>query len=342
MLFQKTSVMKPTVFTIMIMVPFFCCSQYTYKNLQVNFLETNAELKNYSYQNLRLYPIYAKQSFKSQFKNVGKYMPLQEALQKKKLKITEKTNGGDVNNLTIENVSNDTIIIICGDVIKGGQQDRIVQKDIVLKPKSGKKNLEVFCVESGRWSAREAAVVPAQNRVSTAAIETPPPAQFEGHYNKGSMGLRKVVEKDKDQSKVWSKVEEINTSNKTTTSTKTYTAITSSADFTKKLNGYIQFFKNKFVADTNVIGVVIVTGNKVLGCDMFATPALFSSQFQSLLHSYATEAIISGEPVTVTVTVVKAYMDKLLGNESMQQSTLKEKGNAFVEKGKKLRVSSFD
>ena len=75
---------------------------------------------------------------------------------------------------------------------------------------------------------------------------------------------------------------------------------------------------------------------------MFATPTLFKSQFQSLLHSYATEAIISGKPVTVTAPVVKAYMDQLLGDETRQQSTLKQKGNAFVEKGKKLRVSSFD
>ncbi len=146
------------------------------------------------------------------------------------------------------------------------------------------------------------------------------------------MSLRKVVEKDKEQAKVWSNVEEINMKNKTTTSTITYTAITNSADFSKSLNAYLQFFKNKFVADSNVIGVVVVSGNKVLGCDMFATPALFSSQFQSLLHSYATETIISGKPVTATATVVKAYMDKLLGNETTQQSTLKQKGTAFVER----------
>ena len=338
--------MKPTLFTILMVLPFLSFSQYTYKNLQVNFLQTDAQLKNYSFQNLRLYPIYAKQSFKSQFKTIGKYMPLQEALQKKKLKITEKTNGGSVNNLTIENISSDTIIIICGDVVKGGQQDRIVQKDVVLKPKSGKQNLEVFCVESGRWSAERpsSASQPSStvSRRSTNNIKVEEEAKFEDHYNKGSMGLRKVVEKEKDQSKVWSKVEEINTNNKTTTATKTYTAITGSADYTKKLNAYLQFFKNKFVADSNVIGVVIVTGDKVLGCDMFATPALFGSQFQSLLHSYATEAIISGKPVTVAAPVVKTYMDKLLGNEAIQQSTLKQKGNAFVEKGKKLRVSSFD
>src|SRR5256885_11711240 len=34
------------------------------------------------------------------------------------------------------------------------------------------------------------------------------PATFDSYYSKGSMGLRKVVEKEKDQTKVWSKVEE--------------------------------------------------------------------------------------------------------------------------------------
>src|SRR5688500_17059316 len=234
---HKTSIMKPTLCNNMMIVPFFCFSQYTYKNLQVNFLETNAELKNYSFQNLRLYPIYAKQSFKSQFKNVGNYMPLQEAVQKKKIKITEKPNGGSVNHLTIENISSDTIIIICGDLIKGGQQDRIVQKDLLLKPKSGKKNLEVFCVESGRWHAEQPAPPPPpasaqqpSSRVSrrfTNNIKVAEEAKFEDHHNKGPMGLSKVVEKDKEQGKVWSKVEEINTKNKTSPATKTYTAISS-------------------------------------------------------------------------------------------------------------------
>ena len=342
--------MKPTLFTILMVLPFLCFSQYTYKNLQVNFLESGNDLKNYSFQNLRLYPIYARQSFKSQFKNVGNYMPLQEAVQKKKIKITEKTNGGSVNNLTIENISSDTIIIICGDVIKGGQQDRIVQKDFLLKPKSGKKNLEVFCVESGRWHAQEPPPPPAPTRQPTSRVsrnftnnvKEVEEAKFEDHHNKGSMSLRKVVEKEKDQSKVWSKVEEINMKNKTTTATKTYTAVSSSTDFSKKLNSYLQFFKNKFVADSNVIGVIVVTGNKVLGCDMFAAPTLFKSQYQSLLHSYATEAIISGQAITIKPEVVKAYMDKLLANETIQQTTLKQKGNSFVEKGTKLRVSSFD
>ena len=95
-------------------------------------------------------------------------------------------------------------------------------------------------------------------------------------------------------------------------------------------------------ADSDVIGVVVVTGNKVLGCDMFATHDLFVGQFDGLLQSYATEAILNGKPVTVKEQTVKLYTDALLNNENVQKETLKSKGSSFTHEGKKLRVSNFD
>lgn len=330
--------MKPTVFAILLVLPSICFSQYTHKNLRVNYLETNDVAKNFTYANLRLYPVYANDSFKTIFKNVGKYTALQEAIQAKKIKITEKSSAGSVNDLTVQNISSDTIIVICGDVVKGGQQDRIVQEDIVLAPKSGKKNLKVFCVESGRWSRVNANETGTRN---AGVVVDHKPAEFKGYYNKGSVSLRKVVEKEKDQSKVWSKVEEINIKNNTQNETKTYTAITTSDGFSKKLDSYLKFFNNKF-NDPNIIGLIVVTGNKVIGCDLFATNGLFKGQLPSLLHSYATEAILNGAPVTASPQVVKNYMNQLLKDEASQKQTLKKKGNAFVHNGKKLRVSSFD
>ena len=330
--------MKPAVFAILLVLPSICFSQYTYKNLRVNYLESNDIAKNFTYANLRLYPVYANDSFKTIFKNVGKYTPLQEAIQAKKIKITEKPSGGSVNDLTVQNISSDTIIVICGDVVKGGQQDRIVQEDIVLAPKSGKKNLKVFCVESGRWSRLDANETGTRN---AAIAMDKKPAEFKGYYNKGSVSLRKVVEKEKDQARVWSKVEEINKKNNTQNETKTYTAITTSGGFSKKLDSYLKFFNNKF-NDPNIIGLVVVTGNKVIGCDLFATNGLFKGQLPSLLHSYATEAILNGTQITASPQVVKNYMNQLLKDETSQKQTLKKKGNAFVNNGKKLRVSSFD
>jgi hypothetical protein len=330
--------MKKMIF-IFACLPLIVTAQYTYKNLDVNFLSKSNEAVVYTFENLRLYPITAKESFRKEFTGIGKYMTLKEAIEKKKLKITESSNSGSVNDLIVENNSKDTIIIITGDVIKGGKQDRIVNQDIVLTPSSGKKNISVYCVEAGRWSASAGNATSVSVRNSSASSS---PAEFKGYYNKGSVSLRKVVEKEKDQTKVWSKVDELNKANKTDNSTKTYTAMTQSTDFTKKLNQYLSFFKSKFDKDSSVVGVVIISGDKVIGCDMFATHDLFIKQYESLLHSYATEAILSGKAVNIAPERVKSYTDQLLANETVQQKTLKEKGSSFSEKGKKIRVSSFD
>jgi hypothetical protein len=321
----KTKVMKLVTVICSLLLSVTVFSQYTYKNLDVKFNMNDTEQKNYTYQNLRLYPIKAKASFTDTFKTVGKYMNLKDALAKGKVIITEQLGGGQVNRLTIENISNDTIMIMSGEVITGGKQNRIIGKDLILLPRSGKIDLSVYCVEAGRWE-----------NVSTGTNN------FSGYFNVGSMSLRKTVDKKADQSSVWATVDVVNKANGTMNSTKTYTGINQSTEFNNKLKAYTDFFKSKFVNEKDVIGVVVVSGNKVLGCDMFATADLFKKNFENLLASYATDAIISGSPVTASADVVKKYMDKLLSSETEQSTTIKEKGNVFVNEGKKMRVSSYD
>ncbi len=83
--------------------------------------------------------------------NAGQYLTLQEALQSKQVVVHET---GDVNELSIENKGNQLVFIQSGDIVKGGRQDRAVQFDLVLPPRSGKVPLTSFCVEQGRWSPR--------------------------------------------------------------------------------------------------------------------------------------------------------------------------------------------
>jgi hypothetical protein len=270
---------------------------------------------------------------------------LKKALEEKKVVITEKGDGGEVNTLTIENKSKDTIIINCGEVIKGGQQDRVINSDMVLYPKSGKKDLPVFCVEHGRWSARNMSaggnrqsVPPDQAEASTNGYA---PAKFDGHYNFGSMELRKVVTKEKDQQKVWSKVEEVNVANFSQNSTGTYTELENSSNFKTKMNKYVPYFTNALKNEKDVVGVIVVTGDKILGADIFATNELFMQNLDGLLHSYATDAIINGKPVTISQATVDKYINDLLSNDKKQEETIKKKGSKFVSNGKKLRISSF-
>src|SRR5262249_22523216 len=56
--------------------------------------------------------------------------------------------------LDIENLGNDEIFVQSGDIVKGGQQDRVLMVSLLLPPRSGRVGIASFCVEQGRWSAR--------------------------------------------------------------------------------------------------------------------------------------------------------------------------------------------
>src|SRR5258708_36768212 len=81
-----------------------------------------------------------------------KVLSLQEALAQRKAVVYET---GSVNELTVENLSPDEDIYLqSGDIVKGGQQDRVLKDDLIIEPKSGRLPIASFCVEHGRWTRR--------------------------------------------------------------------------------------------------------------------------------------------------------------------------------------------
>src|SRR5256714_11614389 len=63
-------------------------------------------------------------------------------------------SGASVNELALVNKSGKNLMLLAGEVIVGGQQDRIVQEDRIIPPVSVPVALNVFCVEHGRWTPR--------------------------------------------------------------------------------------------------------------------------------------------------------------------------------------------
>jgi len=57
-----------------------------------------------------------------------------------------------VNRLTVENRGDVPVLICAGTVLRGGNQDRQVGEDVVVAANSTQE-IEVFCVEQGRWNA---------------------------------------------------------------------------------------------------------------------------------------------------------------------------------------------
>ncbi len=231
-----------------------------------------------------------------------------------------------VNNLYIQNNGQDSVFIMAGEVVKGGKQDRVIAMDMVIPPHSEPIDLSVFCVEHGRWTYGGGSDAMADGFTSQAAV--------------ANTSVRKAAIVEKDQSQVWSKVAEVTTANKAQTSTGTLNALENSADYQKELQAYLNKFGELPSSATSVIGVVAVTGDRVIGCDMFATPDLFRNAFPDLLKSYASEAITSGAKVSISNAAVDKYIANIL-DESKQKERVLQNGQMYEQGGKKMHISTF-
>lgn len=310
-----------TAFIICCLLTAAASAQYNLKNL---FLETEANVKAFTYKNLSIYPVYAKQTFTEINKNVGNYTPLKEALQKNKLKITESEQGATVNTLYVQNISQDTVMILGGEVVQGGKQDRMIAQDIIIPPKSKKIDLSVYCVEHGRWTY--------QNSKGK---------DFNMSYTVPNTEVRKAGTVKKNQQEVWNKVADVTIKNKASSNTGTYSAMEAAPDYKKELAAYKAYFNIILKNKNNVIGFVAASGDKVLGCDLFATNDLFRNQLDNLISSYATEAITTGKKSSVSYSQVKGYLDNLLADETKQDKYIEQNGTQLKSKSSRLHIAVY-
>ncbi len=101
----------------------------------------------FSHQNLTIFLIHGKDQ--TDKKNI---LTLEEAMENKEFVVYETD---DVNELAVENLSKvNDVFIQSGDIVKGGQQDRLLAVSIIIPANSGKIMIDAFCVESGRWEKR--------------------------------------------------------------------------------------------------------------------------------------------------------------------------------------------
>lgn len=265
-----------------------------------------------SYKNLTLFPVI---SFGRQA-DTSAYITLDEGIRAGTVRITERGGAGEtarrrtpgqvvrqqaslrgndegasVNELALVNRSGKKLLLLAGEVIVGGKQDRIVQDDLVVPPVSTPISLSVFCVEHGRWSQRASHDdVPNSAPVIAPSHEA---RRTENFYSLGAVAhpkLRAAAQDKGEQGAVWKEVGENNARLGTSNGTDTYQAVYSDRKVATSVESYVRALQGELLGP-NVVGVVVARNGELVWSDVFASGALFSRYWPKLLKSYAVEAL---------------------------------------------------
>ena len=208
-------------------------------------------------------------------------------------------SGASVNELALVNRSGKKLLLLAGEVVVGGQQDRIVQEDRVIPPVSVPVALSVFCVEHGRWSARTAsysgggggsASARRAAPMEAAAPDDGGPAKFSSLGAVAHPKLRGAAQDKKAQGEVWKEVSENNARLGTANTTDTYQEVYASKKVVAQVDDYVRALERE-VLQPGVVGVVVARNGQPVWADVFASQRLFASYWPKLLKSYVVDAI---------------------------------------------------
>jgi hypothetical protein len=312
------------LFSLLLVFHLFSVSaQLTYQTLTVNYDSA------WTYKNLKIIPIRQKAGLGLPPGQVpgdlANIVSLNQAIHQGLVSISERGTASidNVHWLRINNNSEKSIYISSGEIIAGGRQDRMITRDTILEPTHKDQYVPTMCVEEGRWSDKE--------------------KKF-AYGNFANEHLRKVLDSTRNQVSIWQEIDrQLDKGNfRNKGNTLSYLSRNEDKKYVQFNDEYFNFFRDKFRnTDSTIVGFVCVSGDKVIGSDIFADPQLFYSQLEPLLRGYIDEAIIFGAPVNLPDPPVKKYMDKLLASEASQEDFTRKNGKIFRQNGRVIHVNTF-
>src|SRR5260370_6744872 len=229
-------------------------------------------------------------------------LTLEEAIAQHKVIVYETRN---VNELAVENVSNEDVFIESGDIVKGGAQDRTLKDDLILPSKSGRISISSFCVEHGRWTRRGNESV-ASFDAATQAVAT--------------KQLKMAVKMNADHAEVWNQVARAQDKLSAVVggaarapASPTSFAMTMDAPVVRRsIDGYIQELAGIVNGKSDVVGYAFAIDGKVHSADIYASHDLFAKLWMKLLRASSVEAVTEYQQgkkfEAATMSAVKAAL----------------------------------
>jgi len=283
--------------------------------------------------NLTVFPVIAAKSH-----DTAEFITLDEGLRSGEVVVTEFGNisplmrprhrhgqitplqyggGPQVNQLVLVNNSKRPLILLAGEIVTGGRQDRVIGKDRLVPAESDPIDMSVFCVEPGRWTGAS--------------------AKFDS-YN-GAMAQPAVRGKamaEQDQSQVWAEVGKTKESLSRMASPPAATAIGGTTSYARVMDNkevkqqvdsvaepiqhnYQSLIKQ--LRDQNAVGVVVAVSGQIVWADIFASTNLLEKYWPKLVRSYAAEAIVTkAKGYEVDTKKAQEFLNQLQGRHETVDS----------------------
>ncbi len=257
--------------------------------------------------NLTIFPVVADKSF-----DTSQFLTLDEGIRSGQVTVTEAgqtaglirprpyndgvwrerplpipQGGARVNELALINGSDRPLLLLAGEIVTGGKQDRVVGRDRIIPAHSEPVALDVFCVEPHRWMGASA-----QFGGTASAMAQP--------------SVRSKAMADGNQQEVWDEVAKSRMSfaaglpapqAQAIESSSSYAVAVQSGGVQRQLDSLAAPIEHSYgklmtqLRAQKAVGAVVAVNGEIIWADVFASPVLLEKYWPKLVRSYAAEAL---------------------------------------------------
>jgi hypothetical protein len=237
-----------------------------------------------------------------------------------------------VNQLVLINNSKRPLLLLAGEIVTGGKQDRVIGKDRIVPAESDPVDLSVFCVEPGRWVATSEHFGASEAMYGKAAsANAPPPMTMMAQPS-----VRGKAMGDKDQNQVWAEVRRQKEAVMQDAApaaagviggNSSYARLMENEEVKGKVDAVAKPIEHNYqslikqLRDRNAVGVVVAVNGKIIWSDVFASTDLLEKYWPKLVRSYASEAVVTrAKGGEATEKQAQAFLDDMEGRRETIES----------------------
>ncbi len=246
---------------------------------------------------------------------------LEEARAQSTLRIMEREQA-TVPELIVENQGASSVLLLAGEILLGGKQNRVLTEDVLLPPMSGPRELGVYCVEQGRWAGGR--------------------TTFESRGTFAAPALRSRLMAKAPQAQVWAEVDRYSRLAYAASPTQSYQQVYEQPEVRDHVKSVERAIDLK--AASGAHGAAVFVAETLAGLDLFQDAGLFAREWPKLLSAYAVETYRGADQPGGDERRLRKALTELLRSASSVEGTLRTNagvGQLFEFRAGKHRGASL-